>query len=70
MDDGSVMIPSDDEEHRLIDCWTLALQSGFANAETDSGVIALFCDRHELDRLDVLRICKSMTAAFNGAKKG
>lgn len=68
MDAESVIVPADDEEHLLIDCWTLALQSGFSNAETDSGTIALFCDRYELDRLDVLRLCKSMTIAFNSVK--
>lgn len=68
IDDVDIMTPDDDEEHRVIDCWTLALQSGFSNAETDSGTIALFCERHDLDELDVLRVCKSMTTAFNAAK--
>jgi hypothetical protein len=69
MDEESVMVPCDEEEYLLIDCWTLALQSGFANAQTDSGIVMLFCEQYELDKLEVLRVCKHMTNAFNSTKQ-
>lgn len=63
------MIPSDDEEHRIIDCWTLSLKSGFNSAENENSIVTAFCDRYELDTLEVIRLCKSMTTAFNSTKQ-
>lgn len=69
LDEGSIIIPDDDEEHRAIDCWTLSMKSGFNAVECDFDIIKIYCEKYEMDLVEMTRLCKSMTSRFNMLKK-
>ena len=49
----------------ISDVWLLSLESGFSSAVCSYDVVKEYSKEHKLHKLDVYRVCKSMTNKFN-----
>jgi hypothetical protein len=49
----------------IYEAYRLSIESGFNGATCNYAVVADYCDRYALDRIEVWRAVKSMLAAHN-----
>jgi len=63
------MIPKDDEEFIIIQCFTLSLKGGMSAAEIETVVVKEFSKKYHLDFIELLQISKGMLSIFNEKNK-
>ncbi|MDD5212344.1 MAG: hypothetical protein PHV62_08000 [Sulfuricurvum sp.] len=59
------MIPKDEEEAQIIQCFTLSIKGGMNGIEVEYLVVKDFSKKYALDSIDLYQIIKSMTGAFS-----
>jgi len=62
------MIPEDEFEVQVINCFTLSIKSGMNGVEADYLVIRDFSKKHKLDSLELYQIIKSMIGEFESGR--
>ncbi len=66
MDDDSVMIPEDEYEAQVINCFTLAIKGGMNGAEIEYLIVQDFSKKYSLDVIELYQVLKSMMGEISG----
>jgi hypothetical protein len=62
------MIPKDNEEAQIIQCFTLSIKGGMSGVEVEYLIIKDFSKKYHLDSIELLQIIKSMAGELNSGK--
>jgi len=62
------MIPADEYEAQVINCFTLSIKGGMNGVEAEYLVIRDFSKKHKLDSLELYQIIKSMIGEFESGR--
>jgi hypothetical protein len=62
------MIPKDNEEAQIIQCFTLSIKGGMNGVEVEYLIIKDFSKKYHLDSIELLQIIKLMAGEMNSGK--
>jgi len=68
MDENLVMIPSDEWEIQIINCFLLSIKGGFGGVDVEYDIVKDFTKNFELDSIDLYQLIKYMAGELNSGK--
>jgi len=68
MDENLIMIPSDEWEMQIINCFLLSIKSGFDGVDVEYAIVKDFTKNFEFESIDLYQLIKYMAGELNSGK--